>query len=449
MPVRRSLALAAIAAATLAPHAGAQTVQLVDAFPNLTFSSPVDLIAPPDDSGRLYVVEQFPGLISFFDNDPGATTKTTFIDLSDRVFVSEEGGINALAFHPDFASNGHIFVTYAIDGPDSRQHTIVARFTRSASIPDQIDTGSEVILLDLNTRRQNHTMHRLAFGPDGHLYVAVGDGGCCGDPDDNGQDLTTLQGSILRLDVSATSHAQPYAIPADNPFAGNTDGHREEIYCYGLRNPWRFSFDHEGRLWIGDVGQDRREEISWGAPGANLGWNAMEGLDCFPFNQPCDQTGLTLPLHDYPHEFNPGGGFAISSGYVYQGFGCQALHGRFLFADYISGNVWAMDYDASGSLGVTNVAPLTGRRFSAFGIDQAGDVYILAYDNDRIYRFECPDYCPADLAEPQGTLDFSDVSAFLVAFAAHRPEADLAPPAFSYDFSDVLAFLTSFSAGCP
>ncbi len=445
--IRICLATLALAATAASAQRGA-TVNLVDAFPNLTFSSPVDMLAPPDGSDRLFVVEQFPGMITFFDNSPAATTKSTFLDLSDRVFISEEGGIIGLAFHPGFANNRHVFVTYAVEGLFGQQHSILSRFTTTKANPDLIDLDSEIILLDINTARQNHTMHRIVFGPDGYLYVSVGDGGCCGDPDHNAQDLTTLKGSILRLDVNNTSMAQPYSIPPTNPFAGNTDGHREEIFCYGLRNPWRFTFDSQGRLWIADVGQNVREEISWGHNGANLGWPIMEGFACYP-NGPCDQTGLTLPLHQYEHQFNPGGGFAISGGYVYEGWNCGALHAKYLFADYISGNVWAMDFDDSGSLGVTNIAPLTGRRFSAFGRDAQGEIYIAAYDNDRIYRFESPGFCPADLAEPEGALDFSDVTAFLVAFATQSPAADLAPPAFVYDFSDVLAFLTAFAAGCP
>jgi len=442
--------LIALALAAPDPDRGAAPINLVNAFPSISLSNPVEILSPPDDTNRLFVVEQFPGVISFFDNSPAASTKSTFLDLSDRIMVSEEGGVISLAFHPDFADNGHVFVTYNVrDSQDNQQHSIVSRFTISAADPDVIDTDTEVVLLNLNTRRQNHTMHRLAFGPDGYLYISVGDGGCCGDPDDNGQDLTTLQGSILRLDVDNVGRGGlPYAIPPTNPFAGNTDGYREEIFCYGLRNPWRFTFDSLGRLWIGDVGQDNREEISWGAGGANLGWPIMEGFACYP-SGPCDQTGLTLPLRQYLHQFNANGGFAITGGYVYEIWDCHDLHAKYLYADYISGNVWAMDFDASGANTVTNIAALTGRHYSAFGRDKHGVIYLADYDDGTLYTFACPAACPADLAAPAGSLDFSDVSAFLVAFGSGDTDADFAPPALSLDFTDVLAFLTAFAAGCP
>ncbi len=421
----------------------------MDAFPNLTFSNPVDIVAPPDGSGRLFVVEQHPGMITSFENSLSATDKTVFLDLSDRVTFSEEGGVIALAFHPEFASNGHAFVTYAISD-EGTHRSIVSRFTLSDSDPSVIDPSTELEILNLNTFRQNHTMHRLVFGDDGYLYIAVGDGGCCNDPDQNGQDLTTIQGTIIRIDIDHTDPGLNYAIPADNPFAGNTEGYVEEIFCYGLRNPWRFSFDSLGNLWIGDVGQRRREEISWGFSGANLGWSVMEGFDCFPEGtKSCDQTGLTLPLHHYAHDSSPNGGLAVTGGHVYEAFTCAVLHGRYLFGDFISGNVWAMDFDETGSLGVENIAPNTGLKISCFGEDAQGEVYLASYFEGKLYRFECPGSCPADLAAPAGVLDFSDVLVFLEAFAGSDLAADLAPPAFVYDFSDVLAFLTAFGAGCP
>jgi len=441
--------LTAMLAALPAPAQpeGATPINRVNAFPNLTFDKPVDIVAPPDGTDRLFVVEQFPGTITFFDNDPGATTKTVFLDLSDRVTQSEEGGVIALAFHPDYASNGHVFVTYAIR-VGGIQRSIVSRFTVDDDDPDELDLDSELELLNLNTFRENHTMHRLGFGPDGYLYVSVGDGGCCGDPDQNGQDLTTIQGSIVRLDIDNTDPGLNYAIPADNPFAGNSDGFVEEIFCYGLRNPWRFSFDSLGRLWIGDVGQDRREEISWASNGANLGWPIMEGFDCFPVQNPCDQTGLTLPLHQYPHGFDQNSGNSVTGGYVYEGWNCGALHAKYLFADFVSGNIWAMDFDNGGSLGVDNIVT-SPRNWSCFGVDSQGEVYVASYFEGKIYRFESPGFCPPDLAPPLATLNFSDVIAFLTAFANALPEADLAPPAFVFDFSDVIAYLTAFAAGCP
>jgi len=309
--------------------------------------------------------------------DAAAVAATPFLDLRDRVSTGGERGLFALAFHPEHSTNGQVFVHYTDTSGDTR----VSRFTVTENA-DVADPDSEVVLLTVDQPYSNHNGGQIAFGPDGYLYVALGDGGSGGDPQGHGQDLGTLLGTILRLDVDG---GQPYAIPDDNPFVGDPAA-RDEIWAYGLRNPWRFSFDRStGDLWIGDVGQNSREEIdrevAGGAGGWNYGWNVMEGGECYQAAD-CDRSGLTLPVHSYGT--NEGGACSVTGGFVYRGSQVPSLQGRYLFGDFCAGFVRALTLSGEEITSVDNVLDDVGQ-ISSFGEDGAGELYVLDLGG-RVYR---------------------------------------------------------------
>ncbi|MEZ6243590.1 MAG: PQQ-dependent sugar dehydrogenase [Phycisphaerales bacterium] len=424
-------------------------LKLVDAFPNIRVQFPVDIQFAPDHPDRIYVVLQKLGQVKFFVNEPAPSPPKTFLDLSSRITtMGPEAGILALAFHPDYASNGYIFVTYtSFDG--FCWHSVVSRFTRSASDPDVIDDTTELVLFDVLEDQPDHNVHRLAFGPDACLYIAAGDGGSPNqDVEGDAQNPATLKGSILRIDVNAADPPLNYAIPQDNPFARNKLGYREEVFCYGLRNPWRFSFGPDGKLWVGDVGGQLREEISLATPGANLGWNLVEGTHCRT-SPDCLDADLTPPVVEYPHEVTPDGGHAVIAGQVFTDPRCPALYGAFIYTDHISANFWAIHYADDALVANTNVLPLSGARPTAIARTPDGELLVADYSSSgRVLRLETVNICPADFAPPLGQLDFTDVTTFLQAFLDMIPTADLAEPAGVFDFSDVTRFLAKFVAGC-
>lgn len=356
------------------------TYHIVAAFPDLSFTRPVDLQHPGDDTNRIFVVEQR-GVISVFPNDPAAGSKTVFLDIEDQVDDGHnEEGLLGLAFHPDYKSNGYFYVNYTTF--DSK--TYISRFQVSPQNPGQADPESEQVVLSFDQPHGNHNGGQVSFGPDGYLYIAVGDGGSGGDPDDNGQDRTTLLGTILRIDVDNQENGNNYAIPPDNPFAGNSDGYREEIYAYGLRNPWRFSFDAgNGHLWTGDVGQNRYEEIHIIENGGNYGWDIMEGMHCFEPQSGCDMTGLEMPVWEYDRDE---GDVSVTGGFVYRGPSLPELTGKYVYADYASGRIWALDYSDPDNPANTEIVD-TGVAISSFGVDRDNELYICAFDG-KIYRIE-------------------------------------------------------------
>ncbi|MEX0686106.1 MAG: PQQ-dependent sugar dehydrogenase [Balneolales bacterium] len=357
-----------------------ENYQVIVAFPELTFTRPVDFQQPNDGTNRSFVVEQR-GVIFVFPNDSAISDASVFLDISDKVEdSSNEEGLLGLAFHPDFSSNGYFYVNYTASDPD---RTVIARFQVSDN-PDLADEASEQEILSFEQPYGNHNGGQVSFGPDGYLYIAVGDGGSGGDPQENGQDRSTLLGTILRIDIDNQESERNYAIPPDNPFADNDDGYREEIYAWGLRNPWRFSFDPENdNLWTGDVGQNTYEEINIVESGKNYGWNIMEASHCFEPSTGCDQSGLELPIWEYDRSE---GDISVTGGFVYRGPTLSSLKGRYIYADYVSGRIWALDYSDLDNPSNTELLQ-ADFAIPSFGVDLENELYILGFDG-KIYRLE-------------------------------------------------------------
>lgn len=354
-------------------------LRLVEVYPNLSFTRPVDFQTPGDGSNRIFVLEQ-EGVIRVVENRSDVSTAEVFLDIRDRVRdEGNEEGLLGLAFHPNYAENGYFYVDHTASSP---RRTVIARYQVDPQNSDRALPQSEEVILEVDQPYGNHNGGQIVFGPDGYLYITLGDGGSGGDPQENGEDPTTLLGAILRIDVDGTGEGgTPYAIPPDNPFADNDEGFREEIFAYGLRNVWRFSFDQQtGRLWAGDVGQNAYEEVDVIESGGNYGWDLMEGFHCFEPETGCDESGLTPPVWEYPHAL----GRSITGGFVYRGRDVPSLAGRYVFADFVSGRIWAISYDGSEA----DVEELmdTSLAISSFGVDQDQELYVLAFDGN-IYRF--------------------------------------------------------------
>lgn len=330
------------------------------------FNSPVHLAHSGDGSDRLYVVEQA-GLIRAVEG--GKIRPEPLLDIRRQVASGGEKGLLSVAFHPRHADNGHLYVNYT--ARDGGLHTIVSRYTRGAD--GRADPGSERVLLRIAQPYGNHNGGQIAFGPDGYLYIGMGDGGSANDPHGHGQNLATLLGALLRIDVDRAEEGAPYGIPADNPFAG-VPGARPEIWAYGLRNPWRFSFDDvTGALYLADVGQDRVEEIDVVTAGANLGWDIMEGNRCNAKSaQLCERADLTAPIATYGHDE----GVAVTGGHVYRGAAVPGLCGVYLYADYGSGRVWGLRWRGGKVLAQRRLLD-SGLNVSSFGQDRHGEVYVI------------------------------------------------------------------------
>lgn len=329
-------------------------------------NNPVDLEQPNDNSGRLFAIEQG-GTISIVAN--GTVISRPFLDITSKVTSGGEMGLLGLAFHPNFAQN-HLFYVHYDRNDGGQRQSIIAEYHVSSD-PDVADPASERILLAVNQPFPNHKGGQMAFGPDGFLYIGLGDGGSEGDPHGNGQNKGTLLGKILRIDVNSTSSGRPYAIPGDNPFASG--GGSPEIFAYGFRNPWRFSFDRAtGTLFAGDVGEDKFEEIDIVQRGSNYGWNIMEASHCFNPPAGCNTSGLTLPISEYSHSE----GNAVIGGFVYHGSKVPALQGAYIFGDFGSGNIWTLTQNGSGSWTRTLLMN-AGGNISSFAQDQAGEIYVV------------------------------------------------------------------------
>lgn len=353
-------------------------MRLERVFGGLAFPELLHLTYADDGTRRLFAVTK-PGQVFAFE--PGDATAAVFLDIRDRVNdAGSEEGLLGLAFDPDYTKNGYFYVYYSSAEP---RRSVISRFEAGAS-QDAADPASERILLEVAQPFANHNGGHLVFGPDGYLYVGLGDGGSGGDPFGNGQNRGTLLGKILRIDVRRVDEVGSYVVPADNPFVGRS-GARPEVWAYGLRNPWRFNFDRlTVELWAADVGQNALEEVDIVRKGGNYGWNIMEGSQCFrdPENE-CNQAGLEPPVAEYGH----GDGCSVTGGYVYRGRRLPSLYGAYVYGDYCSGKIWALRYDNGRVTERLAIVPDGGVAISGFAEDQDGEVYVMDFGGGGIYRF--------------------------------------------------------------
>lgn len=335
-------------------------------------TQPVGLVHAGDGTGRLFIVEQ-PGTIRIWEK--GRLKPEPFLDLHDAVALDYEMGLLGLAFHPRFRENHRLFINYTVER--KQIETIIAEF-RVGSAPSRVDRATERVLLRVPQPYRNHKGGHLVFGPDGYLYIGLGDGGSKNDPQNRAQDLSTMLGKMLRIDVDSSTTDRPYGIPPDNPFLA-VPGARPEIWAYGLRNPWRYAFDPvTGFLYTGDVGQDDREEIDVIRKGQNYGWHIMEGGICTPgVNRVCDQTGLELPIHDHPRAE----GNVVIGGFVYRGAAIPQLCGVYVFGDFDGGRIRGLRYNGQDVV-AEKILLKTGRRISSFGEDEVHELYVVDYGGE-------------------------------------------------------------------
>lgn len=364
----------AVTALTFPPsNLSSGDVQMVDAFPALSFSQPLFLLQAPGDDSRLFVVEQ-DGLVKFFANDPAVSSASVFLDLSSRTNATGEEGLLGFAFDPDFASNGYVYAYYIADAGTASRTSVIARYTANAA-RSSVDRTTELRLFTTPQPYSNHNGGWIGFGPDRMLYVALGDGGSGNDPQGYAQNLSSPLGKMLRLNP-ANGEA-----PADNPFKA-TPGAEPRIWAYGLRNPFRSSFDRAtGELWAGDVGQNQHEEIDLITRGGNYGWRAREGLHDNGAVADAAPPGAIDPVAEYDHSQ----GCSITGGYVYRGGAITTLSGAYLFSDYCTSPLWALTRDAASGLYTTRMLGTIPGNVSSFGEDNAGELYVLSF-NGKVYK---------------------------------------------------------------
>jgi glucose/arabinose dehydrogenase len=350
-------------------------VQAARAFPKLKFDLPLFLTHAGDGTKRAFVLAQ-KGQVHVFPNNQDVAQTKIFLDIADHTVYKDsenEQGLLGIAFHPKYKENGWFFIYYSTT--DTPLTTVISRFRVSADDPDRADPKSEEEIFRLQHPFWNHKGGTIAFGPDGFLYVGLGDGGAAADPFGNGQDLGTLLGKILRIDVDRRDPGLKYAIPRDNPFVGR-DGARGEIWAYGIRNIWRLAFDRPTEtLWAADVGQDLWEEINLIRRGGNYGWNLREGKHPFGPKGVGPRADLIEPIWEYHHDI----GKSITGGSVYRGKRVPELVGKYLYADYVTGKVWALDYDHKAKKVAANYTiSAPNLPVMSFGEDDAGEVYFAS-----------------------------------------------------------------------
>ncbi len=362
-------------------------IQAEQTFVELEFNRPIVLTHANDGSNRVFVAEQ-DGLVRVFDNDADAVQTADYLDFRTKVVYQDnqnEEGLLGLAFHPQYKKNGYFYIYYTTT--DAPHTSVVSRFNVSKDDPNKADPKSELEILRVAQPFWNHNGGTIAFGPDGYLYIALGDGGAANDPHRNGQNLNTWLGSILRIDVDHKSKGKNYSVPKDNPFVGQA-GAKPEIWAYGVRNIWRLSFDSKtGTCWASDVGQDIWEEIDIIVKGGNYGWNLREGKHKFGPNGVGPRKDLIEPIWEYKHDV----GKSITGGHVYRGTKFPELAGHYLYADYVTGLIWALQYDESKKVVTANrsiswPAGADPLPVMSFGEDEQGELYMLT-PSGHVFRF--------------------------------------------------------------
>lgn len=447
------IAFAVIALVTSAGSArtyGATTIQVATGL-----DRPIYVTAPADDIDRLFIVEQHTGQIKILDLNTTLINSTPFLDING-LSTGNEQGLLGMAFHPEYAVNGYFYVNFT----DSGGTTNIRRYQVSASDPSIADPGSALTIMTYSQPFSNHNGGWVGFAPDGYLYIFSGDGGSSNDPGNRAQDITSQRlGKILRIDVDGGS---PYAVPVSNPFVGITGD--DEIWAYGLRNPWRPSFDRlTGDLYIADVGQNAREEVNFqpasSTGGQNYGWRVMEGTRCNISGDalPCDDPSFTPPVHEYSHGGAPNGGHSITGGYVYRG-PINELQGVYFFADYVSDQIWSFRYDGANKTEFTNrtteLDPVghTINSISSFGEDALGNLYIVDLGGD-VYKVVCDATITGDFND-SCDVTLADYVMFALAWLSEPgdvqwdPAYDISSPADNFiDMSDLAAFFANWLEG--
>lgn len=373
------------------PPAEPPPIAVQRVFPQLAFEQPLLMLQAPGDDSRWFVVEKS-GFVRAFPNDANASLQDVevFVDLSLGVDSNfGESGLLGMAFHPGFATNGLVFLSYTRTGAggDEPLQSVVSRFEVDRT--GNLDPASEAIVLVVSQPFGNHNGGNIVFGPDGFLYIGLGDGGGAGDPFDNGQDTTTLLGSVLRIDIDSAS---PYAIPADNPFANNPECFQAtnaadcpEIFAWGFRNPWRFSFDREtDELWLGDVGQNAFEEVDRVELSGNYGWDEREGAHCFEPQEDCSTENID-PITEYGHDL----GSSITGGYVYRGTAVADLAGFYLFGDFGSGRIWAISSTSEQGVEPDELVD-TGLSIASFAESNAGELFVVDLSAGTLHQIVSP-----------------------------------------------------------
>ncbi len=363
------------------PPPGGLDTDMQRVFSQIVFASPVALMQAPGDNSRWFAVTQS-GIVHVFDNDQNVVQGDVdvFVDISGPVVSGGERGLLGMAFHPNYAANGQVFLSYTGGGGTST----ISRFSTDP-VSGYLDAASEALILSVPQDFSNHNGGNIAFGPDGYLYIGFGDGGSGGDPNDRAQDTNYILGSMVRIDVDG---AALYTIPATNPFSGNTNCMNgsgtmpcPEIYAWGLRNPWRWSFDSQtGDLWVGDVGQGQWEEVNRVELGMNYGWDDREGAHCFEPSSGC-LTNNVDPITEYDHSV----GQSITGGYVYRGTVNANLQGYYVFGDYVSGRIWAVDATSPQGTSPTQIDN-TNLNISSFAEGVDGELYAVDHGGGGIYQ---------------------------------------------------------------
>ena len=354
--------------------------EVINAYPNLSFVDPVGIYNSNDGTNRIFILEQ-QGKIKVFDNNSDTGLSTTFLDI--RSIVDQDGGYTeegllGLAFHPSYSENGLFYINYTSHNP---RRNIIAQYSVSTNNINQADINSEVIILEVNQPYTNHNGGQISFGPDGYLYIIFGDGGSAGDPLGHGQNLSTLLGSLVRIDIDNPSNNLNYGIPSDNPFIIPLSA-RDEIYAYGLRNMWRFSWDFEtGFLWGADVGQNAFEEINIIESGLNYGWNILEANECYPIGSDCNFTELEPPVWEY--ELYVDDVCSITGGYVYKGNSIWSLKDKYIYGDWCTGDIWSLDYNNDGNH-INQHILRSNINITSFGMDEENN--LLFCGNNSIYK---------------------------------------------------------------